>query len=105
MSTYEYLCNLRDTGQPVVPERIVCAANVFKDGTIVLGVRHGCEIMLATSKKMGYANLLNTKEGFYTNWQRFVTREEAMVIAKEQGQWIHPNGTYDHDVLYSECLY
>ena len=37
MSTYEYLCNLRDTGHKTNPERIVCAANVFKDGTIVLG--------------------------------------------------------------------
>ena len=33
MSTYEYLCNLRDTGHKTNPERIVCAANVFKDGT------------------------------------------------------------------------
>lgn len=105
MSTYEYLCNLRDTGHRVNPERIVCAANLFKDGTLVLGVRHGCEIMLATAKKMGYTNLLNTKQGFYTNWQRFVTRAEAMVIAKEQGQWIRQDGTYDPDVLYSECLY
>lgn len=105
MSTYQYLCNLRDSGHPVNPERIVCAANVFSDGTIVLGVRHGCEIMLAQAKKMGYTDLLKTKQGFYTNWQRFVTREEAMVITKEQGQWIRPDGTHNPDVLYSECLY
>lgn len=103
--TYQYLCDLQKSGHPMNPERIVCAANVFADGTIVLGVRHGCEIMLATAKKMGYNNLLNTKQGFYTNWQRFVTRREGMVIAKEQGQWIRPEGTHDMDVLYSECLY
>ena len=105
MSTYEYLCNLRDTGHKTNPERIVCAANVFKDGTIVLGVRHGCEIMLASAKKMGYKNLLKTKQGFYTNWQRFVTRGEAMVIAREQDQLFRPEGTHNPDVLYSECLY
>lgn len=105
MNTYEYLSTLRDTGCKVKPERVVCAANRFKDGTIVLGVRHGCEIMLATAKKMGYTNLLNTEQGFYTNWQRFVTREEAMMIAREQNQLVHPDGTYNPDVLYSECLY
>ena len=103
--TYKYLKERVTLGHPVVAERVVCAANEFEGGTIVLGVRHGCEIMLSSAKKMGYKNLLKTDQGFYTNWQRFVTREEAMVIAKEQGQWIHPNGTYDHDVLYSECLY
>lgn len=105
MTTYEYLLDRKNNNLPIVPERIVCAANVFKDGTIVLGVRHSCEIMLATAKKMGYANLLNAKQGFYTNWQRFVTREEAMVIAREQDQLFRPEGTHNPDVLYSECLY
>lgn len=105
MTTYEYLCNLRDSGHPVNPERIVCAANMFEDGVIVLGVRHGCEIMLAQAKAMGKKNLLKTKQGFYTNWQRWVDRKEAMKIAKEQGQWIRPDGTHDPDTLYSECLY
>lgn len=104
-TTYEYLCNLRDQGQEVMPERIVCAANRFQDGTIVLGVRHGCEIMLASGKKMGYKNLLRTEQGFYTNWQRFVTRTEAMEIAKSQGQIYRPEGTHNDSVLYSECLY
>ncbi|MGL4585295.1 MAG: hypothetical protein ACRCVU_20250 [Flavobacterium sp.] len=105
MSTYEYLVNLRNEGHAVTAERIVCAANKCADGTIVLGVRHGCEIMLASAKKMGYNNLLRTEQGFYTNWQRFVSREEAMIIAREQGQLFHPEGTHNPDVLYSECLY
>jgi hypothetical protein len=45
------------------------------------------------------------EEGFYTNWHRFVSREEAMKIAKEQGQIYRPEGTHNPDVLYSECLY
>lgn len=105
MTTYEYLCNLRDKGHVVVSERVVCAANMFEDGMIVLGVRHGCEIMIAQAKAMGKESLLNTKQGFYTNWQRWVDRKEAMKIVKEQGQWIRPEGTHDPDTLYSECLY
>ena len=89
----------------MISERIVCAANKFEDGTIVLGVRHGCEIMLASAKKMCYNNLLRTEQGFYTNWQRFVSSEEAMIIAREQGQLFRPDGTHNPDVLYSECLY
>ena len=61
--------------------------------------------MLASAKKMGYKNLLKTKQGFYTNWQRFVTRGEAMVVAREQDQLFRPEGTHNPDVLYSECLY
>lgn len=105
MSTYEYLLERKQHGFEVVPERIVCAANRFEDGTIVLGVRHGCEVMLYTVKRIGEKNIMNTDQGFYTNWQRFVTREEAMVIAKEQGQIYRPEGTHNPDVLYSECLY
>ena len=105
MTTYEYLLDRKNNNLPVIPERIVCAANKFEDGTIVLGVRHGCEIMLASAKKMGYKNLLMTEQGFYTNWQRFVTREEAMTIAREQGQIFRPEGTHNPNVLYSECLY
>lgn len=103
--TYKYLSELSAKGHKTVPERIVCAANMFSDGVVVLGVRHGCEIMLASAKKMGYTNLLKTQQGFYTNWQRFVTREEAMTIAREQGQIYRPEGTHNPDVLYSECLY
>ena len=61
--------------------------------------------MLSSAKKMGYKNLLKTEQGFYTNWQRFVSREEAMVIAREQAQLFRPEGTHNPDVLYSECLY
>lgn len=105
MSTYKYLVNLRNEGHDVISERIVCAANVFEDGTIVLGVRHGCEIMLKSAKAMGKPDLLHTRQGFYTNWQRFVSREEAMIIAREQGQLFRPEGTHNPDVLYSERLY
>lgn len=104
MSTYDYLVNLRNEGHTVIAERIVCAANRTQDGIIVLGVRHADEMMCWTARNIG-VTLRSTEQGFYTNWQRFVTREEAMAIAREQGQIYRPEGTHNPDVLYSECLY
>lgn len=104
-STYEFLKSRKEAGLSVVPERIVCAANRDQeDGQIFLGVRHGDEIMLITAGTQG-KSLLMTDQGFYTNWQRFVTREEAMKIAKEQNQIFRPDGTHNDEILYSECLY
>lgn len=105
MKTYEYLKSRMVNGEEVCPERIVCAANMFPDGLIVLGVRHGCEIMSAQAKAMGRDRLIETKQGFYTNWQRWVDRKEGMRIAKSQGQIFRPGGTHDTDTLFSECLY
>lgn len=104
MTTYEYLLDRKNNNLPVDPERIVCAANRTWDGIIILGVRHADEIMQTTAKNIG-VKLLRCEQGFYTNWQRFVSREEAMIIAREQGQLFRPDGTHNPDVLYSECLY
>lgn len=104
MTTYEYLLDRKNNNLPVVPERIVCAANKTHDGIIVLGVRHADYLMCWTARNIGVTLHCN-EEGFYTNWQRFVTREEAMEIAREQGQIYRPEGTHNPDVLYSECLY
>lgn len=104
MTTYEYLLERKNNNLPVVPERIVCAANKTHDGIIVLGVRHSDYIMCWTARNIG-VTLYSTEQGFYTNWERFVTREEAMVIAREQGQIYRPEGTHNPNVLYSEYLY
>lgn len=104
MTTYEYLLERKNNNLPVVPERIVCAANRTLFDVIILGVRHGDEMMCEMARNIG-VTLINTEQGFYTNWQRYVTREEAMIIAREQGQLFRPEGTHNLDVLYSECLY
>ena len=104
MTTYEYLLDRKNNNLPVVTERIVCAANRTRDGIIIIGVRHADEMMCEMARNIG-VTLINTEQGFYTNWHRFVTREEAMVIAREQGQIYRPDGTHNPDVLYSECLY
>lgn len=105
MKTYEYLKARLDSGESVSPERIVCAANLLGDGSVVLGVRHGCEVMHAQAKAMGVESLAGTKQGFYTSWQRWVDRKEAMRIARAQVQVLRPEGTNDPETLFSECLY
>lgn len=104
-----------------IPERIVCSAcQVFvdeRDGTnedgsevvhTVYGLRHYdpfmCKQIAELEKNYKYP-LLDFEQGFLTNKGRFVEREEAMKIAKEQGQIIRLSGPPNADILFSEDLY
>lgn len=99
-------------------ERIVSAVNKLtytrygEDVKVVPCVRHCDEIFWGIVDSFdhirsfdavleGYGEIV---EGFITNKYRFVSREEAWVIAEKQGQIIR-----DHDLcvgtLYSEHLY
>ena len=85
--------------------RIVCAANKFPDGTIILGARHWDPLMRATFKKL-YADRHESgleQQGFVDQYQNFMTREEAWVVAMEAGQIIRRVGG-DDDCLYSENI-
>lgn len=92
--------------------RISHAACRF-NGYIVTGVRHFCPIMRNQIDAMGGFELLNEwqresgeletgdDQGFVDQYGRYLTREEAYIIAKEAGQIIredHLPGT-----LFSEC--
>ena len=90
-----------------IPERIVCSAcQVFvdeRDGTLengdyiiheVYGLRHYDSFMNKQIKEL---------EKMYKG--RFVGREEAMKIAKEQNQIIRLSGSPNSDILFSEDLY
>lgn len=104
-----------------IPERIVCSAcQVFvdeRDGTLengdyiiheVYGMRHYDQFMLKqlnTLEKQYKYPLLDFEQGFLTNKGRFVGREDAMRIAKEQGQIIRLSGSPNADILFSEDLY
>lgn len=87
-------------------ERIVSAANRSPDGLIVMCVRHGCDLFFGVVDEMfdEDKSYLDWEQGFVTNKYRFVSREEAWIIAEKQGQIIR-----DHDLcvgtLYSEHLY
>ena len=87
-------------------ERIVSAANRSPEGLVVMCVRHGCDLFFGVVDQMFDENkcYLDWEQGFVTNKYRFVSREEAWIIAEKQGQIIR-----DHDLcvgtLYSEHLY
>jgi len=97
-------------------ERIVCSAieitNVSDDyNNIYLGLRHGdCFKSIAGVRKLlkhpdewRVKCIRNAEQGFLTTKNRFVNREDAMVIARRQDQVIEEFGNGRE--LYSECLY
>jgi hypothetical protein len=82
---------------------IVCAANRNKDGQIVCGARHYDPIMRAQiGDKIN--DWLGCEQGFIDQRGNFLTREEAHVIAKANGQ-IRRRCGGDTETLYSENLY
>lgn len=95
----------KDNGLTKPASRVVCAANKNKEsGRIICGARHWDAIMRSQVKDdEGFGG--NWTQGFINQFGEFLTREEAYIIAKEQGQIIHPNGTHDDKTLFSECLY
>lgn len=72
------------------------------EGIVLCGWRHTCIIAQMNSFTGLKQHETTEVQGFLTSKNRFVTREEAMVIAKERGQV-----TQDHysKILYSEDLY
>ena len=64
--------------------------------SIEIGRRHN-DILARFGKDILYV----IQQGFYTSFGRFVSREEALQIAKEAGQV----GETDNNQLYSEDLY
>ena len=109
-----------------IPEKILCAANWYKDlplkddewlrlrgispynvdkGIVFCGWRHGCCI----AQMHGVTGLRQCEageeiQGFLTNKNRFVTREEGLIIALEQNQIIDMTDIRGNR-LFSENLY
>lgn len=95
------------------PELVVCAAckviDTEDNGKIYLlvGARHYDYIMnkqAAIFEKLSKSPLLDEEQGFITNFGRFVSRKEALEIAKANNQIRFDNGC-GTDELYSEMLY
>jgi len=104
-------------------EQIICAAIWYKElptqtflpknidkGLVVLGYRHPhcIDIVRVLSGKrtveIAPDGVGKTKQGFYTNLNRFVDRAEARQIALAAGQ-IEDDKTYSTKDLFSEDLY
>ena len=91
-------------------EFIICAAIRLDDtGKIFYGHRHN-HCFSAIYDELSYEmnrreiNLLKKTQGFVTNLNRFVNREEALLIALENNQVLNKNEIRGND-LYSEDLY
>jgi hypothetical protein len=89
--------------QPRPIQWVVCAANRHKDGRIVAGARHYDGIMRA---QIGadYESWKGCEQGFIDQFGQFLTREQALVIARANGQIRRRCGGDEHQ-LYSENLY
>lgn len=85
--------------------RVVCAANRCREtGRIAIGIRHFCPIMRANMDAMPGPKWASSEQGFVDQGGKFLTREEALRIAKEAGQIVRRCGG-DEFKLFSENLY
>lgn len=90
-------------------EFIICAAlQVEETGKIYYGHRHSYCIEAASgelswTRSRQEVSRLKQTQGFITSTNRFVDREEAWKIAKENNQIIQQSG--GEGILYSEDLY
>lgn len=86
--------------------RVVCAAVKFSDGLIVTGPRHFDNTMHAVISRVGFStskHCADAEQGFVDQWGRFMTREEAFIVAWSRGQFLAKSET--PGVLFSEDLY
>ena len=87
--------------------RIVCAANRFKDGLILVGARHWDMLMHRQMDAIGRDDREQPEQGFVDQFGAFYSRTEAWKIAEANGQIIRRCGgdTENGGTLYSENLY
>ena len=100
MTKKEYvLCAAIKRKTPINVESKNYKTNTLEDDdiySIEIGRRHN-DILA----RFGKSQLEVTKQGFYTSYGRFVSREEALQIAKDAGQIKET----DSNQLFSEDLY
>lgn len=90
-------------------EKIICAAIKLEDGRIFYGHRHhNCRDAkydaLSWTHNREQITKIKYEEGFITSQGRFVSREEALVIALQNNQVLDISEIRG-DRLYSEDLY
>lgn len=89
--------------EPAV-RRVVCAANLYGGGVMLVGPRHFDATMRDQFRRFGLKHDAPHVQGFIDQFGEFMTREEAHKVASEQGQIRHRCGG-DEATLYSENLY
>lgn len=81
--------------------------NYPETGLVICGYRHADIIgILPTNNAMrNDGKIYNCIQGFLTSLGRFVTREEAYIIAKNQNQLLENSDSKNKTILYSEDIY
>lgn len=90
--------------------RIICAAERHANGDIICSPRHNDSTHQDQRKKHSFDSQPGwrvAEQGFIDQWGKFLTRGEAWVVAKNQGQIIFKVGgdQLNGGTLYSENLY
>lgn len=84
-------------------EICLCAAVKTESGVVYPGRRHGhCLVGISLIEKEG---IRNSEQGFLTNLNRFVTREEGRKLQEAAGIKSADKDGYRYDTLFSEDLY
>ena len=101
-------------------EYIICSAIHYDDGkeyvhqpNVITGIvvagrrHHNCIMTIATlmDGKHDVKLVSRDAQGFLTNTNRFVSRKEAYVIAKEAGQLLHNMHDETNLILCSEDIF
>lgn len=100
----------------ITPQRIVCAACLHKDGAVIIGIRHFDDMMHTTIDLRKEINpdedWYGCDQGFVDQFNNFLDRREAWVIAVKANQIYRLVGNQNEDSktrddveLYSENLY
>jgi hypothetical protein len=84
-------------------QRVVCAALRHEEGAIICGPRHFDPTMMAQGSAQG-GDWRRAEQGFVDQFGKFLTREEARVIAEREGQVLRRFPCPNH-MLFSEHLY
>ena len=102
--------------EPTTQPWIVSAANQLPNGVLLVGPRHwdttmrkqfkamyGDDAFTNPDKRVPHGDI---EQGFIDQWGRFYTREEAMVVARQNDQIIVPDEQMlSLSALHSEDLY
>lgn len=88
--------------------RVVCAAILIrKNGKIVCGARHYDQVMHAQLQAFNAVEPIDKDgltQGYIDQWDNFLTREDALIVALAANQRVKRCGGDEHR-LYSENLY
>lgn len=84
------------------PSTYITAAATIYDGIIYVGMRHNICYRAIQEAGLVYDSKLETGSGFINNHNEYLTREEALVLARKNGQLRNDRAK---EILYSEDLW